>query len=128
MHKLESNVIDLFLGGHKHDVAHNWINDIPFMSNDLNGKYAQIVYLPFDRKTKQLINDKIIMEGPLPVCEKLFKKKKLCDLSILTEEDEQKYGKLLNFAFHDQIITKDENISKIGNKYKHIFNEYNKDY
>ena len=128
LNKLESNAIDLFLGGHKHDVAHNWINEIPFMSNDLNGKYAQIVYLPFDRKTKQLINDKIIMEGPLPVCEKLFKKKNLCDLSILTEEDEQKYGKLLNFSFHGQIIIKDENISKIGNKYKHIFNEYNKDY
>ena len=56
LNKLESNVIDLFLGGHKHDVAHNWINGIPFMSNDLNGKYAQIVYLPFDRKTKQLLN------------------------------------------------------------------------
>ena len=128
LNKLESNAIDLFLGGHKHDVAHNWINGIPFMSNDLNGKYAQIVYLPFDRKTKQLLNDKIIIEGPLPICEKLFKKKKLCDLSILTEEEEQNYGKLLNFSFHNKIITKDENVSKIGNKYSQIFNEYNKDY
>ena len=128
LNKLKNDTIDLFLGGHKHDVAHNWINGIPFMSNDLNGKYVQIVYLPFDRKTKQLINDKIIMEGPLPVCEKLFEKKKLCNLSILTPEDEEKYGKLLNFSFHDQIITKDENISKIGNKYRPLFNEYNKDY
>ena len=43
------------------------------MSNDLNGKYAQIIYLPFDKNTKKILNNKIIMEGPLPVCEKLFK-------------------------------------------------------
>ena len=80
-----------------------------------------------NNKNQRLINDKIIMEGPLPVCEKLFKKKKLCDLSILTDEDEEKYGDLLNFSFHNQIITKDENVSKIGDKYKPVFNEYDKD-
>ena len=48
LHKLEEGDIDLFLGGHKHDVAHNWVNNFPVMSSDRNGKYAQIVYLPFD--------------------------------------------------------------------------------
>ena len=128
LNQLEKGVIDLFLGGHKHDVAHHWINDIPFMSNDLNGKYAQIVYLPFNKTTNQLINDKIIMEGPLPVCEKLFKNKKLCDLTVLTEEEEKNYGKLLNFTFHNQIIEKEENIDKIGQRYKPLYNEYEKDY
>ena len=128
LNKLKNDTIDLFLGGHKHDVSHNWINGIPFMSNDLNGKYAQIVYLPFNRTTKQLINEKILIEGPLPVCEKLFKNKKLCDLTILDEQIEEKYGKLLNFTFHNKMITKDENISKIGDKYKPLYNQYDKDY
>ena len=124
---MKNDTIDLFLGGHKHYVSHNWINGIPFISNDLNGKYAQIAYLPFNRTTKKLIKEKILMEGPLPVCEKLFKNNKLCDLNILKKEDEENSGKLLNFTFHGVKITKDEKISKIGNKYKPLFNEYDKD-
>ena len=94
LNKLKPGTIDLFLGGHKHDTNHNWINESPFMSNDKNGKYAQIVYLPFDRKTKKLVNKKIVIEGPLPICEKIFENRKICDLSILTEKDEKKYGRL----------------------------------
>ena len=68
------------------------------------------------------------MEGPLPVCEKLFKNNKLCDLIILTEQEEEKYGKLLKYTFHDQIIIKDESSSKIGDIYRSLYNEYDKDY
>ena len=128
LNQLEDGVVDLFLGGHEHDVAHHWINNIPFMSNDVNGKYVQIVYLPFNKTTKQLINDKIIMEGPLPVCEKLFKNNKICDLIVLTDKEEESYGKLLNFSFHDQIIVKDEITSKIGDIYRPLYDEYDKDY
>ena len=126
--KLNKDVIDLFLGGHKHDVSHHWINDIPIVTNDRNGKYAQIVYLPFDRTTHKLLNDKILFEGPLPICDKLFKNKKLCDLSVVTEKDEEDFGELLNYRFHGKLIEKEENITKIGNKYLDIFNEYDKDF
>jgi len=100
LNKLKPGTIDLFLAGHKHDVTHNWVNGIPVMSNDRNGKYAQIIYLPFDRKTKKIVNDKILMEGPLPICEKIFKNKKICDLSIINEDDEKNFGELLYYKFH----------------------------
>ena len=128
LNKLKPGTIDLFLGGHKHDIAHHWVNGFPVMSNDRNGKYAQIVYLPFDRKTKKLINNKIIMEGPLPICDKIFKNKKICDLSVLTEEDEIIFGKLVNYNFHGIKIEKEKSISEIGQKYQNLFNEYDKDY
>ena len=128
LNKLKPGVIDLFLGGHKHDVTHHWINGTPFMSNERNGKYAQIVYLPFDRKTTKLVNDKIIMEGPLPICDKIFKNKKICDLNVLNEEDEKAFGKLVNYKFHGIKIEKDELASEIGSKYINIFNQYDKDY
>ena len=128
LNKLNKGVIDLFLGGHKHDVSHHWINDIPIVTNDKNGKYAQIIYLPFNRNTHELISDKILFEGPLPICDKLFKNKKLCDLSVVTEQDEEAFGELLNYRFHGKLIEKEENITKIGNKYLDIFNEYDKDF
>jgi len=128
LNKLKPGTIDLFLGGHKHDTNHNWINGIPFMSNDKNGKYAQIVYLSFDRKTKKLVDEKIVIEGPLPICEKIFENRKICDLSILTEKDEKKYGRLLHYTFHGIKIEKEESISKIGKKYQNIYNNYDQDY
>ena len=127
LHKLKPGVIDLFLAGHRHDVTHHWVNGFPVMSNDRNGKYAQIVYLPFDRETRKLINKDILMEGPLPICEKIFKERKICDLSVVTDDDYQNYGELCNYNFHNVLIEKDENITKIAEKYIDQFNEYDKD-
>ena len=56
------------------------------------------------------------MEDPLPVCEKLFKNIKLCDLSVVTEEDENLYGELLYYKFHNQKIEEEKKVSVIGNK------------
>ena len=125
---LNSTIINVFLAGHKHDVVHNWVNDIPIISNDRNGKYAQIIYLPFDRKTKKLVNNKIVIEGPLPICEKIFKNKKICDLSVLTEEEEKSYGDLVSYRFHGEKIDKDILVSEIGKKYQYLYDKYEKDY
>ena len=126
--ELNNNIIDLFLAGHKHDVTHNWINDIPVMSNDRNGKYAQIIYLPFDKKTKKLVSNKIIIEGPLPICEKIFKNKKLCDITVLTELEEKSLGELVSYTFHGKKIAKDLSITEIGKKYQRLYDLYDKDY
>ena len=126
--KLNSENVDIFLGGHKHSVEHIWINDILFASNDRNGKYADIVYLPFDRKTKKLNKNLIKAEGPLPICEKIFNNINLCDEVVLTSENETALGELVNFKFHGKIIDKEENISKIGQKYQPIYDEYDKDF
>jgi 2',3'-cyclic-nucleotide 2'-phosphodiesterase (5'-nucleotidase family) len=128
LEKLKPGTIDLFLAGHKHGIVHNWVNGIPAMSTEKNGRYAQIVYLPFDKKTKKLVNDKIVIEGPLPICEKLFKNEKLCDLSVLDEEHEIKYGNLVDYTFHGIKIEKEESVSEIGKKYQDIFDKYDKDY
>ena len=127
LNKLDKDVIDILLAGHRHDVTHNWINGFPVMSNDRNGKYAQIVYLPFDRKTKKIINSKIVMEGPLPICEKIFKKEKICDLAPLTQEDYEKFGTLSHFKFHNKLIEKEKNITEIAKKYLDLFNKYDMD-
>ena len=124
---LNTDIINVFFAGHKHDVTHNWINDIPVMSNDRNGKYAQIMYLPFDRKTKKLVNNKIIIEGPLPICEKIFKNKKICDLAVINENDEKQFGELVSYTFHGEKISKELSISEIGEKYQNIFDKYDKD-
>jgi 2',3'-cyclic-nucleotide 2'-phosphodiesterase (5'-nucleotidase family) len=128
LHSLEPGVIDVLLSGHKHDVTHHWINGFPVMSNDRNGKYASIVYLPFDRETKQLINEKIVFEGPLPICGQVFRKRKICDLSVITQKDYDEYGELVYYRFHDKKIEKDKDITEhVANKYINEYNDYDKD-
>ena len=128
LNKLNTDIIDVFFAGHKHDVTHNWVNGIPVLSNDRNGKYAQIIYLPFDKKTKKLVKNKIIIEGPLPICEKLFKNKKICDLAVINENQEKDYGDLVSYTFHGEKIEKEFVISEIGQRYQNIFDKYDKDY
>ena len=53
------------------------------------------------------------MEGPIPIWEKLFKNMRICDLSVVNEQDEINYGELLYYKFH--------------NKYIDTFNEFDKD-
>ena len=125
---LNIDIIDAFFAGHKHDVTHNWINDIPVISNDRNAKYAQIIYLPFNKKTKKLVNNKIVIEGPLPICEKIFKNKKICDLSVITKDEEKLYGDLVSFNFHGKKIEKETSITVIGQKYQNLFDLYDKDF
>ena len=67
------------------------------------------------------------MEGPLPICEKIFKNRKICDLPVASEKDYEEYGNLSHYKFHDQIIEKELNMTKIAEKYINIFNQYDKD-
>ena len=127
LHSLKPGTIDLLISGHKHDVTHHWVNDFPVMSNDRNGKYASIVYLPFDKKTKQIVSNKIIFEGPLPICERVFEHRKICDLSVITEDDYKTYGDLKYYKFHGEKIEKEESITNVSNKYIEQYNEYDKD-
>ena len=127
LNSLEDGVIDILLSGHKHDVTHHWIKKFPVMSNDRNGKYAQIVYLPFRRDNKALIREKILMEGPLPICDKIFMNKRYCDLPVVTDEDYREYGNLTHFKFHNKTITKDPNITKIAKDYLADYNKYDDD-
>ena len=128
LHSLKEGVIDILISGHKHDVTHHWINGIPVMSNDRNGKYASIVYLPFDRKTNKIVNDKIIFEGPLPICRQVFRNRKICDLSVITDQDYKEYGDLVNFTFHGKQIVAEESITNVSQKFKERYDNYDKDY
>ena len=120
MNKIEPGLVDLFLGGHTHSVAHHWINGIPLVSNGRNGQNAHIIYLPFDREAHKLNNDLIKIEGPIPICEKIFETNNRCNIDILNEGDELKYGKLKNYKFHGKLIEKDEKAKSVAKNIKQI--------
>jgi len=82
------------------------------------GFYFNVIYFTFD-KNNNLIDTKI--EGPIPVCEKIFEKIKKCNLVSKESGNE---GELLNFNFHDKIIKPDFEITEIFKKWVDVVKPY----
>lgn len=125
---LEPGTIDLFLAGHRHDVTHHWVNKVAIASNFRNAAYSHVVYLPFDKETKKLKVDEIKMEGPFPSCEKVFKNKKRCDITVASEQEEKDAGDLVDFTFHGKPMQKEESLKNISEKYYKMVEPYYDDY
>lgn len=72
---LPNGTIHGVVQGHRHTVSHVFVNGIPVMGNINGGYYFNTMYLTFDIKNT-VIDSKI--EGPIPVCEKIFKNTGQC--------------------------------------------------
>ena len=101
---LPTGVIDGVVGGHVHDVVHHWFNGIPTIQSTNGGFYFNVIYFTFNKK-KEIVNTRI--EGPIPVCEKIFENIKKCSALKNQFVDLE----LKNFRFHDRIIKPDNKVS-----------------
>lgn len=117
LNSLEKGMIDLVIAGHTHKNAHTFINDIPVVSSENNGKYANVAYFYFDKANHHLIKDKTEIEGPIPICSHVYSGNKLCDFHFEKGKD---YGKLMAIKFHGQPIKKDEAITKVIQKFNDV--------
>ena len=106
--KNDENIqIDGIIAGHVHDIVHHWISGIPIIESS-GADYFNIMYLPFrvnKDDTVTLQSNKIVIEGPIPVCEKIWPDSKNC---VHKYEDSLTMD---NFKFHDHLLTIDEDIS-----------------
>lgn len=94
--------IDAIIASNSHNnEIHHWVNDIPIMSSPSEGKYFNIMYLPFKKSSGKfyLNKEEIKIEGPLPICEKIYSDTQICSNDIQTDT-----GKLINFAWHGKEI------------------------
>ena len=82
---------------------HHWSKGIPIMSSPPGGKYFNILYLPFKKNGNRYILNKkdIKIEGPLPICEKIFNDTRICSDDMLTKK-----RNLIYFSWHDRKIYK----------------------
>ena len=84
------------------------------------GYYFNVMYLTFSGKKKlrseiglqstRKIED-IKIEGPIPVCEKIFKNLNRCN--YVPPEDLPKAGPLVNWAFHKKEVYADPTVNTI---------------
>ena len=69
------------------------------------------------------LKDKTIIEGPIPVCGKIFENTLKCEIGNL--EEIKKWGKLHNFQFHNKIIKKEEKLINLSKAWEEKFEKFN---
>ena len=123
---IDSSIIDGIITGQSHKEVHHWINDKPIISSVDKGLYANILYLQFKwDKTKEIykVNPKqSAIEGPIPICEKIFNKTNNCELIKKSEVEE--YFPTLEYQFHGIKMEKTDTFSSIHNKYDSAWEYY----
>jgi len=116
--KEEHVQVDAIVAGHSHDIVHHWISDIPVVQSS-GSDYLNVLYLPFKlvKDVMTLQKNKIEIEGPVPVCEKLWPNTKNC---IYKYEDS---SIMQSFTFHKKLIELDEELANVLKFWNDIINE-----
>ena len=105
LNNIESDLIDGIVAGDSKCDVHQWVNGIPIISTRDKARSLNIMYLPFKKNENDeyvLIKDRIKIEGPLPLCEKVFKKLKHCEK--ISKEEYSKAGELVEYYWHSRKI------------------------
>jgi len=124
LNDLDEGIIDAVVTGHSHKEVHHFIKKIPVISPINYGLYANVIYLAFNRKNNYDIErDQIRIEGPLPICEKIFKTSLKCE--FIKESELQNYLPLIEYKFHNVKIEKDPMLQPIHDKYDQNYSIYN---
>ena len=125
LNNTSSGIIDGIIAGDTKTDVHHWVNDIPIMSTKDNARYINIMYLPFKKiKNKYvLVKSKIKIEGPLPLCQKIFQNLKHCEK--ISKEDIAKAGDLVEYYWHSRRIELEPVFQE---KFEKYYKEFNKLY
>ena len=106
---LTKNGIDGVVAAHVHDIVHHWINGFPVVESS-GADYFNILYLAFSYNTKEkkykISSNKIQIEGPVPICEKIWPDSKNCEYKY--EDSTQ----MKNFLFHKKEVKLDPEMKK----------------
>ncbi len=112
LEKLPKGTLDLLISGHTHQVVHHWINGTPMLQAGSRGSYLNVAYLTVDLKTRTLMRDQTLIEGPIMNCPKVFSNLGHCDgdaplPKVLAQEGR---GSLVTPVFHDEKVLPDPEI------------------
>ena len=121
----DNKYFDVIVSGHTHETVHQWIKGYPVISNIDKGKYFNLMYLYFNKNGDKytFLKDKTIIEGPIPICEKIFEKTLKCEIG--NSDEIKNWGNLNNFKFHDKIIKKEEKLINLSKKWEEKIEKFN---
>jgi 5'-nucleotidase len=106
---LPRGTIDAAIAGHSHNVVHHWIGGIPVIQGGTRLPYFNVMRLSYDLAAHRLLTERTTIEGPVPVCPKVFANQGDCDGSKPAPEGGR--GPLVTPQFHGAPVEPDPTIS-----------------
>ena len=125
LESLPEGTLDAFIGGHLHINNHHWIKNIAFASTN-GSNYFNVLYFIFNKDKNNPSNyslKEIQIEGPIPICSKIYDKALHCNLIENMNTIDYDLGQLSHFTFHNGLIKSDINITKRNYYWSNLIQE-----
>ncbi len=99
---LDPSLVDAVLGGHTHNLVHQFTSSgIPIIVSEKFGYYLNALHLDYDPSLRKVVNAQI--EGPIPICSKVFSKRMICDVPF-DDTREWTNGPLVEYSLYGESI------------------------
>ncbi|MBS1960574.1 MAG: bifunctional metallophosphatase/5'-nucleotidase [Bdellovibrionales bacterium] len=79
LRRVPKGTIDAVVSGHTHSLVHHWIEGVPVIQAGTQDVYYNLIYLTYDWSAKKLRTEKTRIEGPIPICPKVFANQRNCN-------------------------------------------------
>jgi 5'-nucleotidase/UDP-sugar diphosphatase len=109
INEIDPNIIDGVIAGHIHDSVHHFVKGVPVIQNPINNIFANVLYLKFDIKkdgTYSLRRKESLIEGPIPLCSKVYTNNKRCDAF----QEINSYVSFMDFTFHGKKLIPNKSV------------------
>jgi 5'-nucleotidase len=107
---LPPGTVDAVVSGHTHQVIHHYVKGVPVIQAGAGAQYYNLIYLTWNWKERKLVNSEVAIEGPIPVCEKVFENQGDCN--GLRPAPRNGRGSLVTPRFHGAAIRPSSSIEK----------------
>jgi 5'-nucleotidase len=104
---LDAGEVDGVIAGHTHQVIHHFLKGVPVVQGEAYNQYFNIIYLVFNRDTRQLVPAKTRIEGLVPICSMVFEGSQHCDVRRLKPRTSPR---LIPAVFHGRQIRPDADV------------------
>lgn len=111
MNQLPEGTVDAVVSGHSHQVIHHWIRGVPIIQGGASARYINLIYLTYDYKNQKLRKDLTRIEGPIPICPKVFQNQGDCNGDRPAPKNGR--GPLVKPEFHRVTIEPDSEIETL---------------
>lgn len=105
LESMPRGTVDLVVSGHTHTIIHHWVNGTPVIQGQAYNHYFNLAHLVYDHEEGKVRPELTEIEGPIPVCEKVFKNLGHCNGKLPVPL--QGRGELVTQIFHGTPITRD---------------------
>jgi len=108
---LPAGTVDAVVAGHSHQIVHHWVAGVPVIQGGASGRYLNLIHIAFDPVSGKVVREKSQIEGPIPVCERIFKNQNDCNGDRPPPRNGR--GPLVESNFRGRTIEPDPSIVKL---------------